>query len=171
MAPKKNTQVATTTEQVPAVETVVPAVVETVVPVPVDEPITVIMQKLNEIQTISKEVILLQKTLQKEYVKLQKFSAKKNAPKAVRSTPSGFAKPAKLSDELCAFLKIAPGSELPRTQVTRDINIYIKEHNLQNPENKKFILPDDTLKTLLRLEPTDLLSYFNLQKYMKHLFI
>ena len=69
------------------------------------------------------------------------------------------------------FLGIEKGSELPRTDVTRRLNVYIKEKQLQNPENKKNIIPDAPLKTLLRLEATDVLSYFNLQRYMKHLFV
>ena len=131
----------------------------------------IILQKLSEIQVLSKDVITLQKTLQKDYVKYQKIVIKKNAPKVPRKTPSGFAKPAKLSDDLCVFLGIDTGSELPRTEITRRLNLYIKEHNLQNSENKKQILPDEKLKTLLNISDAEQLSYFNLQKYMKHLFI
>ena len=158
MAPKKITPVPIVPE-------------DTLVPVQEDI-VSIIAQKLSEIQALSKEVIILQKTLQKDYVRLQKLTTKKGTKGgAVKKAPSGFAKPAKLSDELCLFLGIEKGSELPRTDVTRRLNVYIKEKQLQNPENKKNIIPDAPLKTLLRLEATDVLSYFNLQRYMKHLFV
>lgn len=167
MAPKKvitPVPVAPSTTEVPEIPA--PAA-------PQEDLVVLISQKLNEIQTLSKEVVVLQKTLQKDYVRLQKLTAKKGAARTggAKKAPSGFAKPAKLSDELCVFLGIDKGSELPRTDVTRRLNVYIKEKQLQNPENKKNILPDAPLQTLLRLEATDVLSYFNLQRYMKHLFV
>jgi chromatin remodeling complex protein RSC6 len=99
--------------------------------------------------------------------------AAQKASKKRRSTnrkPSGFTKPTLISDELATFLGRSKGSEMARTEVTREINAYIKEHNLQNPENKRQINPDAKLRKLLKMSKSDSLSYFNLQTYMKALF-
>ena len=56
---------------------------------------------------------------------------------------------------------------MARTEVTQEVNKYIKAHNLQNPANKKEIKADSTLSKLLNLKKTDDLNYFSLQKYLK----
>lgn len=86
-------------------------------------------------------------------------------------TPSGFNKPSPISTELAAFLNKPSDIQMSRTEVTRALSAYIKQHNLQNPENRKFIVPDAPLASLLRVSRDDSLSYFNLQKHLKHLFI
>ena len=58
------------------------------------------------------------------------------------------------------------GTEMARTDVTREINSYIREHKLQDPSNRRRILPDSKLKKLLNLKAEDELTYFNLQRYM-----
>jgi len=80
--------------------------------------------------------------------------------------PSGFVKPTRISDELASFLEKPSGSEMARTEVTRDINKYIRTNNLQDKENGRKIIPDSKLATLLKLNETDELTYFNLQRYM-----
>lgn len=62
---------------------------------------------------------------------------KKSAPKKPRVMPVK-----KLSDELA---KICGVKELPRPEVVKKIWDYIKANNLQNPDDKRIILPDDTL--------------------------
>ena len=79
----------------------------------------------------------------------------------------GFAKPTPLSAPLCVFLGERDGTELARTEVTKRITTYIKDHNLQNPEAKKQILPDARLRALLYSKDSDEVTYFNLQRYMK----
>ena len=64
---------------------------------------------------------------------------------------------------------------ISRPSATKIINRYIKEKKLENPQNSQYIIPDEKLKKLLTpLETTDKKSggyrYFNLQKYIKHLF-
>jgi chromatin remodeling complex protein RSC6 len=55
---------------------------------------------------------------------------------------------------------------MARTDVTREINTYIRTNKLQDKENGRKINPDKKLATLLKLKTTDELTYFNLQKYM-----
>ena len=62
------------------------------------------------------------------------------------------------------------GTELARTEVTKYITGYVKDHNLQDPEFKRRILPDAKLRKLLGVKKSEELTYFNLQKYMKHHF-
>ena len=84
--------------------------------------------------------------------------------------PSGFAKPATISEELRVFMGAQPNEQFARTAITQHIIKYITENKLQNPENRKEIKADDKLKSLLKLKPEDQLTYFNLQKYMNQHF-
>jgi chromatin remodeling complex protein RSC6 len=85
--------------------------------------------------------------------------------------PSGFVTPTKISDELANFLGKPVGTEMARTDVSRHINSYVRDHNLQDPRNGRRINPDTKLRALLRIGQNEELTYFNLQKYMKHHFI
>lgn len=90
----------------------------------------------------------------------------KRKRKAVNRNPSGFVKPTLISNELAAFLGKDQGTEMARTEVTREINAYIRQHNLQDISNGRKINADDKLSGLLKLQQGDELTYFNLQKYM-----
>jgi chromatin remodeling complex protein RSC6 len=59
---------------------------------------------------------------------------------------SGFMKALKPSAELAAVIG---ADALPRTEVTKRLWAYIKEHNLQNPKNKRNILCDSKLKAVM----------------------
>jgi upstream activation factor subunit UAF30 len=101
----------------------------------------------------------------RELKSAQKLNTKRKR-KAGNRAPSGFVKPTKISDELAKFLEKPTGSEMARTEVTRDINKYIRTNNLQDKENGRKINPDTKLAALLKLKKTDELTYFNLQRYM-----
>ena len=119
----------------------------------------------NLISSIKVEYRSLEKKWQRELKVAQKQSSKRKR-KAGNRAPSGFVKPTRISDELAKFLEKPAGSEMARTEVTRDINKYIRTNNLQDKENGRKINPDSKLTTLLRLKKTDELTYFNLQRYM-----
>ena len=111
--------------------------------------------------------------LQKE-LKNMKKDKKKDKPK-VKRAPSGFAKPTKVTKELCDFMNKPEGSEIARTEVTKALVNYIKENNLieLGEDSKNKIVPDEKLKNLLGIQDEDLgyLNYFNIQKYMnKHFY-
>ncbi len=138
-----------------------------------------------------KELTKLFKNLQAEHKKVVKTLKKNTRGKQRRVLkdgetrgPSGFTVPAPISDELAKFLGEKKGSLVPRTEVTRAENLYVKNKNLQNPSNRKIIVPDAKLKKLLG--PLDTVTknkktgltdaevgytYFNLQKYLKPHFI
>lgn len=117
------------------------------------------------ISSLKTEYRALEKKWTRELKSAQKQSSKRKR-KAGNRAPSGFVKPTRISDELAKFLEKPAGTEMARTEVTRDINKYIRTHNLQDKENGRKINPDTKLATLLKLKKTDELTYFNLQRYM-----
>lgn len=107
----------------------------------------------------------LEKRATRELKVANKASAKRRRKSGNRS-PSGFVKPTLISNELASFLGKTNGTEMARTEVTREINAYIRKHNLQDKENGRKINPDSNLSKLLKLNAEDELTYFNLQRYM-----
>lgn len=119
---------------------------------------------ITQFTSLKTELRTLEKKALKELRVAQKLNNKKKR-KGIRA-PSGFVKPAPISDELAGFLSLPVGSEMARTEVTREINKYIREHSLQNKSNGRIINPDEKLLKLLKVEDNVELTYFNLQKYM-----
>ena len=111
------------------------------------------------------EFRLLERQTARELKNAQKASMKKKR-KVGNRAPSGFVKPTLISNELAGFLGKPEGSEMARTDVTREINKYIRTNNLQDKENGRKINPDKKLTSLLKLKKGDELTYFNLQRYM-----
>lgn len=110
------------------------------------------------------------KNLERKTVKQLKVVEKLNNKKKRKGTraPSGFVKPSPISDELATFLGKDKGVEMARTDVTREINKYIRANNLQDKENGRKINPDKALCDLLKITKDSdvVLTYFNLQRYM-----
>ncbi|NBP66783.1 MAG: hypothetical protein EBU66_19310, partial [Bacteroidetes bacterium] len=90
--------------------------------------------------------------------------ANKRRKTSANRAPSGFVKPTLISNELAAFLGKPEGSVLARTEVTREVNAYIRNQKLQDKDNGRKINPDAKLLKLLKLKKGDELTYFNLQK-------
>lgn len=112
------------------------------------------------------------KKVQRQFNKLRKTKkVKKTRVAADGAAPSGFAKPTKISPELADFLDVDKDVLMPRTNVTRLLTKYIKENNLQKPEDKRIILPDTKLAALLKTTSEDNVSFFNLQSHLKTHFI
>lgn len=118
----------------------------------------------SQLTSVTTQVRALSKRSEREIKLAQKNGRKKR--KTGNRAPSGFVKPTKISLELAKFLGKPKGTEMARTQVTREINGYIRAHSLQDPKNGRRILADGKLKKLLKLTDTDELTYFNLQRYM-----
>jgi len=127
------------------------------------------LQKLQAIVTqmnvLKTEFRQLEKKSIRELRSAQKVSAKRKRKNGNRS-PSGFVKPTLISDELAKFLQKPSGTEMARTEVTREINTYIRAHNLQDKTNGRKINPDQQLAALLKIQSGEELTYFNLQRYM-----
>jgi len=126
-----------------------------------------------QITNLQKVVKIVEKDVKKELKNIKK-DKKKDKEKTKRA-PSGFAKPTKVTKELCEFMNKPDGSEIARTEVTKALVNYIKENNLieLGEDSKNKIVPDDKLKNLLGINDQELndLTYFNIQKYMnKHFY-
>ena len=130
---------------------------------------TEFMTRLTSLRTSLSNLLQDFKTLQKkterELKNAQKAGLKRKRKTGARA-PSGFVKPTLISHELAVFLGKPLGSELARTEVTREINQYIRANKLQDPANGRKINPDTKLNKLLAVQKGEELTYFNLQRYM-----
>lgn len=122
-------------------------------------------------KTLHSNLKVLQKEINKEKKEYKKKESKHKKKSNKKRSPSGFAKPSLISNELANFLNLPDGSELARTDVTSKVIAYIKEHNLQNPENKKEIILDDKLNNLLIPQDDTPITFFNIQTHLKKHFI
>jgi chromatin remodeling complex protein RSC6 len=157
-----------------------PVETKAVAPVPAtdDEPkvdevssVSVLVEKITALAALVKEVQNALKTVSKDFEKQSKVIEKVQKKREnARKSPSGFAKPNKISDELCDFLGVPHGTEKSRTDVTRFINAYVKEHNLNNPTNRRVILPDAKLKSILNIKDGEEVTFFILQRLISHHF-
>ena len=135
----------------------------------VQEGMTDFWAKLQQVSSLMSELRTEYRTLEKKMNRELKAANKANQKrkrKLGNRQPSGFVKPTPISSELASFLSKPNGTEMARTEVTREINSYIREHNLQDPTNGRKINPDQKLTKLLRIPKGDELTYFNLQRYM-----
>ena len=126
-----------------------------------------------QITNLQKVVKTIEKDVKKELKNIKKD--KKKEKQKTKRAPSGFAKPTKVTKELCEFMNKPDGSEIARTEVTKALVNYIKENNLieLGEDSKSKIVPDNKLKNLLGIQDNELndLTYFNIQKYMnKHFY-
>ena len=113
---------------------------------------------------------LLERQVSRKIKNVEKLSSRKKKSSANRQ-PSGFVKPTRISDELAKFLGKEIGTHMARTVVSKEINDYIRSNGLQDKTNGRKINADNKLSSLLKLSKDDELTYFNLQRYMKHHFI
>jgi upstream activation factor subunit UAF30 len=152
---------------------VVSAPVEVAPTETIESQFNALTQKLAALRVLESDIMSDLRKLQKNTLKHLKDITKKNKRRKLdpeekkKRAPSGFAKPTIISQELCDFLGKDQGTEMARTEVTKELTNYIKSHNLQDEADRRKILPDKKLKKLLNVEPGQEVTYFNLQKYMK----
>ena len=102
---------------------------------------------LTNFNALKTELRSLEKITVKQLKVAEKLSNKKR--RKGNRAPSGFVKPSLISDELAKFLDKPCGTEMARTDVTREINKYIRANNLQDKSNGRKINPDKQLTQLL----------------------
>lgn len=136
---------------------------------------TEFMTKLQQVGTLISSLRSDFRSLEKKSSRDLKLANKANAKRARKQkgnrSPSGFVKPTLISTELATFLGKDAGTQMARTEVTREINAYIRLHVLQDKENGRKINADSKLSSLLKLKEGEELTYFNLQRYMSPHFI
>jgi chromatin remodeling complex protein RSC6 len=158
------------------------------------ESIDRLKREIQELRKLQKE----HESILKEASKKNKKKAPRDFSKPRKAT--GFAGPVIVSDELYTFLTkskavmkdqsytptsqeehdnwprvpVKTGTPIARTDVTSHISKYIKEHNLQNPEAKREIIPDATLRKIFTNPKLDeqpvAFNYLKLQTYLNHHF-
>ena len=119
---------------------------------------TMLMQTQKDIKNLTKNV--------------RKINAQLEDPdgekRAERAKNNGFNRPQKISPELVTFLGLPADSLLSRSDVTRQINVYITEKGLKHPDNGRVIMieKDAHLQTLLQVPDDIQLTYLNIQRYL-----
>lgn len=95
-----------------------------------------------------------------------------NGEEKSKSGARGFARPTKVSTELCVFLGVPPGTLVSRTDTIVYLNKYIKENELQDPNNLQNVVLDEKLARLFGGEAAliSTLSFFKMQKYLSQHF-
>ena len=89
-------------------------------------------------------------------------------PKKRTNVNSGFLKQVAISKEMAKFIGCGADDLKSRVDVTKAICAYIKDHSLQNPKDKREIIPDSKLKKLLRIDKgDDPLTYYRVQSKLK----
>ena len=175
---KKNTKETKVTAPSPAQEPVVVAAPEPVVEnasppaeLSLEDQFKDILTRLQQFRNLSQTLMVDVKKLQKNVNRRVRESTRKNKKRkntdGSKRPPSGFAKPTLISDSLCQFLGVEAGTMMARTEVTKHLTKYIKAHELQDEKNKRIINCDSALAGLLNVQPSDEVTYFNLQRYMK----
>jgi chromatin remodeling complex protein RSC6 len=68
-------------------------------------------------------------------------------------------------------MKLSDGDKVARTEVTKYLSSYIKQHNLKSQENGRVIVPNEELGNLLGAKEDETITFFNLQRFMNKHFI
>ena len=77
---------------------------------------------------------------------------------------TGLTKPLTLSKDLSDLLGTKKDEKLSRPQVVKRLWAYLKEKNLQDPENKQFFTPDQKMKPIFGEEK---IRAFGMTKFLK----
>ena len=111
------------------------------------------------------------KQLQNDSYKLLKIKYLRDENKPKTENNSGFMKPIKISNDLASFLETNAEEPITRVHVTKKLCQYIKEKDLQNPADRREIVPDQKLKALFNMLPDEKLTYYSMQKQIQqHIF-
>ena len=157
--------VAATTVEATAVEGAEAAVSS------VQDDVKAMLTQANTVRETVGALVAELKRVEKRVARLQKEADKRRRRQKkpvegepiVPRKPSIFELPTPLSNELCSFLGRPSGSKESRSNITKAITTYVKEKNLKE---KHTIKPDTKLKALLGVAEGDVLTYFNLQRYL-----
>lgn len=125
-----------------------------------------LFSRVRQCQSLLREISTELVALNKEVLRTSRPLLKKSVKKSNSNAKSGITQEVNVSKDLEGFLGVSEGTKISRTEVTRAITSYIKEHDLQDPKNRRVILPDETLSKILNAG-SEQVTYFNLQKFLK----
>jgi chromatin remodeling complex protein RSC6 len=127
--------------------------------------------QMDVLKTSLKTLMNSNNVLLKQVKKIEARVTKSSMKSKANRKPHGFARPTEVSEDLCVFMGKEKGSLVSRTEVTKSLIKYIADNKLQNPENKRQILPDETLLKLFGDDARNtVIDYFTMQKYVNHHF-
>ncbi len=129
---------------------------------------TGVCTRLSQLNTVSRElqqeVKLIHKNYRRERAKLSKNKRKKNNTKIHL--------PMSVSPALRKFLKLDSDELISKKDVMGRISTYVKEKNLQLPENKRKFKPNTALRKLfgLSVKKAVPMTFVEINKYISHHF-
>lgn len=122
---------------------------------------------IRSLRSIHKQICVLRKQTKNTIKNLRK-----RKPSTVpRTINNGFCKPYKISEELALFMGKSIEETVSRVDVTKFVCKYIKDNNLQNVNDRRLIIVDDKLSTIINLQESIPLTFYNLQIYLKKHFV
>tara|TARA_E500000178_G_C17002247_1_gene746291 strand:- start:1306 stop:1959 length:654 start_codon:yes stop_codon:yes gene_type:complete len=141
---------------------------------PMVKQLTLMAELLDTLSKTSKSLTSEMKSLTKDVNKMRITAGRKKVKRVVDpDVPKklgALEKPVEITEELCNFLELENNKLYSRQSITQAINKYVKDNDLQNPDNRRFILLESDaglkLKKLLR-DPDQPLTFFNIQRYLK----
>ena len=120
------------------------------------------------------------RSLNKSFKQLKKdttraMKQKRKNPNRPKNTTSGFMKPVAISKAMSSFTGWDADELKSRVDVTKYICNYIREKDLQNPADRRQIIPDKKLSNLLGVDKASLkeepLTYYSLQRRIQPHFV
>ena len=129
-------------------------------------------ENVAELARVKKRSLFLKQLIKAHDSELKSFKSSKKVKRASNPDrlPSGIAKPVTVSDEMYTFLKpygYKHGSLVSRTDVLKHVNAHIKQHDLQNPDERKTFRLDATLEPLFAENPEGLYTYTKIMAHTK----
>ena len=115
-------------------------------------------------QTLTEEIAKMNEEKEEESAESEQGSDDEEEEEQTTPTKKargGFSQKKEISDELAAFL--GQGKMMARTDIVKSLWQYIREHNLQNPANKKEIILDSDMKQVFGC---DTFTMFTMNKYI-----
>lgn len=126
------------------------------------------LSKTNDLNRFLKSV---EKGLRRIRVHVQKIGKNRAASSTSSNVQSGFQKPVQISEAVASFTGWNAAEPRARVEVTNFVCDYIKQNNLQSPDDRRVILADEKLSHLLDYDRArdGNLTYATIQKLLaKH---
>jgi chromatin remodeling complex protein RSC6 len=135
---------------------------------------TDVFEKLDELQNTMRWLQRYGKQFMRQQEKIamkpkKRKQAQPTDENGEKKPRTGFATPVKVDERLADFLGMDRTEEIARTEVTKRITSYIKQHDLQLAENRKQFTVDEALAHVLGVENGTTTDWFRLQKFLSKL--